>query len=58
MCRLKIKLNSESSEEYALRLKEIELEYKKMDHQERMQHMKLEQLKLEIELEKLKRDSS
>ncbi|KAL9552106.1 hypothetical protein MBANPS3_003946 [Mucor bainieri] len=36
---------------------EIELELKKMDHQERMQEMKLEQLRLEIELQKLKRDT-
>lgn len=36
---------------------EFELELKKMDHQERMQEMKLEQLRLEIELQKLKRDT-
>jgi hypothetical protein len=36
---------------------ELELELKKMNHQERMQEMKLEQLRLEIELQKLKRDT-
>ncbi|KAI9487679.1 MAG: hypothetical protein EXX96DRAFT_554195 [Benjaminiella poitrasii] len=44
--------------ETRLKILEIELELKKMDHQERMQEMKLEQLRLEIELQKLKCDTS
>ncbi|KAI7907497.1 uncharacterized protein BX663DRAFT_491109 [Cokeromyces recurvatus] len=52
-------LNNESMPRDAkLKFLEIELELKKMDHQERMQEMKLEQLRLEIELQKLKRDTS
>jgi hypothetical protein len=45
-------------EDRKIRLMELELEGKKMDHEERMQHMKLEQLRLEIELQKLKRYST
>ncbi|KAI9319450.1 hypothetical protein BX666DRAFT_1926209 [Dichotomocladium elegans] len=37
-----------------IRMMELELESKKMDHDERMQQMKLEQLRLEIELEKIR----
>ncbi|KAG2192728.1 hypothetical protein INT47_006445 [Mucor saturninus] len=40
-----------------VKIMELELELKKMDHQERMQEMKLEQLRLEIELQRLKRDT-
>lgn len=47
----------EDTEEKRLRTMELELELKKMNHQERMQEMKLEQLRLEIELQKLKRDT-
>ncbi|KAI8641953.1 hypothetical protein BD408DRAFT_443934 [Parasitella parasitica] len=46
---------NDHSDESRLTLVNVELELKKMDHQERMQEMKLEQLRLEIELEKLKR---
>ncbi|CAO0795537.1 unnamed protein product [Mucor circinelloides] len=45
------------SDDSRVKSMEIELELKKMDHQERMQEMKLEQLRLEIELQKLKRDT-
>lgn len=45
------------TEERKVKMMELELELKKMDHQERMQEMKLEQLRLEIELQKLKRDT-
>ncbi|KAI8374488.1 uncharacterized protein BYT42DRAFT_406606 [Radiomyces spectabilis] len=41
-------------EETKLRVLEMELEVKKMEHEERMQEMKLEQLRLEIEMQKLK----
>ncbi|OAD03480.1 hypothetical protein MUCCIDRAFT_110345 [Mucor lusitanicus CBS 277.49] len=46
-----------ASDDSRVKSMEIELELKKMDHQERMQEMKLEQLRLEIELQKLKRDT-
>lgn len=45
------------TEDRRVQMMEFELELKKMDHQERMQEMKLEQLRLEIELQKLKRDT-
>ncbi|GAA5809694.1 hypothetical protein MFLAVUS_003107 [Mucor flavus] len=45
------------TEERKVKIMELELELKKMNHQERMQEMKLEQLRLEIELQKLKRDT-
>jgi hypothetical protein len=45
------------TEEKKIKLMELEIELKKMDHQERMQEMKLEQLRLEIELQKLRRDT-
>ncbi|GAA5803578.1 hypothetical protein HPULCUR_009061 [Helicostylum pulchrum] len=45
------------TEERKAKIMELELELKKMNHQERMQEMKLEQLRLEIELQKLKRDT-
>ncbi|KAI8095456.1 hypothetical protein BDF21DRAFT_405903, partial [Thamnidium elegans] len=45
------------TDERKVKVMELELELKKMDHQERMQEMKLEQLRLEIELQKLKRDT-
>ncbi|CEP11706.1 hypothetical protein [Parasitella parasitica] len=48
---------SNYSDESRLTSMNMELELKKMDHQERMQVMKLEQLRLEIELEKLKRNA-
>lgn len=55
---LSIDFLSSMTPDYNLKIMEMELECKKMDHQERMQEMKLEQLKLEIELQKLKRDST
>ncbi|KAI8982651.1 hypothetical protein BDB01DRAFT_793595 [Pilobolus umbonatus] len=45
-------------EDRRLKLMTLELESKKMEHEERMQEMKLEQLRLEIELQKLKRPTS
>ncbi|KAI7867117.1 hypothetical protein BDF14DRAFT_1957106 [Spinellus fusiger] len=42
------------AEERRLKSVQIELETKRMEHDERMQEMKLEQLRLEIELQKLK----
>ncbi|KAI8384030.1 hypothetical protein BD560DRAFT_384710, partial [Blakeslea trispora] len=47
---------SDVADEKRIRVLEMELELKKMDHHERMQEMKLEQLRLEIQLQKLKRD--
>ncbi|KAI8376679.1 hypothetical protein EDC96DRAFT_281900 [Choanephora cucurbitarum] len=47
---------SDVADEKRIKVLEMELELKKMDHHERMQEMKLEQLRLEIELQKLKRD--
>ncbi|KAI9018512.1 hypothetical protein CLU79DRAFT_760656 [Phycomyces nitens] len=44
-------------EERRLKYVELELESKRMEHDERMQGMKLEQLRLEIELQKLKSGS-
>ncbi|OAD73032.1 hypothetical protein PHYBLDRAFT_169291 [Phycomyces blakesleeanus NRRL 1555(-)] len=45
-------------EERRLKYVELELESKRMEHDERMQGMKLEQLRLEIELQKLKSGTS
>ncbi|KAI8971585.1 hypothetical protein BDF20DRAFT_885181 [Mycotypha africana] len=46
---------SGASEQFILKTMEYDLEFRKMEHDERMQQMKLEQLKLEIELQKLRK---